>query len=194
MTPIIGGDGITPLSPEEQQGLIPTHITCRNELYECEANNIIEADLWAFSRKHKDLLSEEFLLGLHKRMFGGVWSWAGTYRKTVKNLGVKPWCIQPDIRYLLDNARYWIKNGTYESDECAVRFHHRLVAIHPFANGNGRHSRLMSDLAARELGVPRFSWGGGDLVVPGDVRTRYIQALRIADDHDYRPLILFARS
>ncbi len=194
LTPFAADEASTPLTPDEFAGLKPTHVALRRELNELEAANILDAELWAFGRRHKNLLSGKFLLGLHKRMFGTVWTWAGTYRTTTRNLGVEPWRIQTEVQSLLDDARFWPEHRTYEPDECAIRFHHRLVAIHPFVNGNGRHSRMMADLIARELGVDRFSWGSANIASAGSVRRRYIQSLQAADNHDYGPLLAFARS
>ncbi|WP_374566370.1 Fic family protein [Nitrosomonas sp.] len=75
-----------------------------------------------------------------------------------------------------------------------MRFSHRLVAIHPFPNGNGRVSRLIGDLLAQQLEQEPFTWGRANLVDAGETRARYIEALRAADNHDIRPLLLFARS
>lgn len=194
MTPFDADSAATQLTDEERAGLTPEHITERRELNAFEAENILEAELWAFGRKHKNLLSEELLLRLHKRMFGRVWRWAGSFRASDKNLGIAWWQIPTETRTLLDDVRYWVEHATYGADECAVRFHHRLVAIHPFANGNGRHSRLMADLLARQLGTPRFTWGSANLTAAGEVRARYVQALQAADHHDYSPLLAFARS
>jgi Fic-DOC domain mobile mystery protein B len=187
-------EAATPLDPEECNGLIPTHVTLRHELNDLEAANVLEGDLWAFRRKRKDLLTERFLLELHWRMFGRIWEWAGEYRSTPRNMGVAPWNIGPQVRILLDDARFWIANGTFGADECALRFHHRLVAIHPFANGNGRHSRMMADLIAHSRGAKRFSWGSADLSAASSVRRRYIESLHSADGHDYGLLIAFGRS
>jgi Fic-DOC domain mobile mystery protein B len=183
----------TPLEPAEREGLIPSHVTLREELNELEQKNILEADVWAFGRK-RDVVMEAFLLGLHKRMFGAVWKWAGDYRRTERNLGVSPYRIQPDLRILLDDVRYWMAHDSSPGDEIAVRFHHGLVAIHPFPNGNGRWSRLAADLLVTHLGGERFSWGAADLQARGDVRTHYIDALKSADKYDFGPLIAFARS
>ena len=193
MTPFCADEYATPLGAEEQEGLLARHVTLRRELNELESANILEADLWAFGRRRGKLLSEPFILGLHKRMFGQVWGWAGTYRKSARNLGVEAWRIPSDVQVLLDDAKYWVEHATYPPEECAVRFHHRLVSIHPFANGNGRHSRMMADLMARDLGARRFSWGGtGVYTVAGDLRRAYIDALQTADRHDYGPLLRFA--
>ncbi|HEX4117692.1 MAG TPA: mobile mystery protein B [Rhizomicrobium sp.] len=184
----------TPLDPQEREGLIPTYITTREQLNEAEAKNILAAISWAFMRK-RDMTDEAFLRGLHRRMLNRVWRWAGKYRKTERNLGVAPHRIPVELRALLDTMGYWLAHETYPPDELAVRFHHGLVVIHPFANGNGRWSRLAADILVVRLGCERFSWGSGvDLRSPGADRDSYIGALRAADDHDFGPLIAFARS
>ena len=193
--PLLEGDdeANTPLEAEEREALIPTHITNRAELNEVEQAGIADADRWAFSRR-RDVLDARFLATLHKRMFGEVWRWAGTYRRTPRNIGIDAYRIPVDVEALIDDAKYWVEHGTYFSDEIGVRFHHRLVAIHPWPNGNGRHARLAADLLATQLDRPRFEWGGGNLVEPAELRRRYMAALRAADDHDIRVLLEFARS
>ena len=186
-------DGNTPLSDEEREGLIPSYITLRSELNEAEQANILEAEEWAFARK-RDVLSAQFLNNLHRRMLGRVWRWAGAYRETVKNIGVEPYRIGQEVNQLCDDCRYRIDHDTYGTDESAARFHHRLVWIHPYPNGNGRHARLATDLLLVSLGHERFSWGRESLVDPGETRDRYIAALRQADNHDIKPLLEFARS
>jgi Fic-DOC domain mobile mystery protein B len=186
-------DASTPLSSEEREGLIPSYITLRGELNEAEQANILDADAWAFSRK-RDVLDEGFLNMLHKRMYGNVWRWAGTYRKSQKNIGIEFYKIPAELRKLLDDCRYWVKNNTYPSDEIAARFHHRLVWIHTYPNGNGRHARLAADLLLSALGRERFSWGSATLVDAGATRAAYVAALRTADSHDYGPLVAFVRS
>lgn len=183
----------TPLSPEEREGLIPMHIALRRELNELEQQNIIEAEIWAFQRR-RNPLDEAFGRNLHRRMFGKVWRWAGDNRTSNKNIGVDCTRIQPRLYELLDNVRYWVTHETYSPDEIAARFHHGLVFIHPFANGNGRWSRLMADLLLARLDQPRLSWGGSALRHPDETRRAYIEALRAADAHDFASLIAFLRS
>jgi Fic-DOC domain mobile mystery protein B len=186
-------DASTPLSPEEREGLIPSYITLRGELNEAEQANILAADAWAFSRK-RDVLDEGFLNTLHKRMYGDVWRWAGTYRKSQKTIGIEFYRIPTELRKLLDDCRYWVKNNTYPPDEIGARFHHRLVSIHCYPNGNGRHARLAADLLLTALGRDRFSWGSANLIDAGATRAAYVAALRTADNHDYAPLFAFVRS
>ncbi|MEN8169740.1 MAG: mobile mystery protein B [Pseudomonadota bacterium] len=186
-------DASTPLTQEELDGLIPSYITLRSELNEAEQSNIIDAEEWAFNQK-RDVLSEKFLDNLHKRMFNRVWKWAGMHRNTGKNIGVDAYRIPIELRQLLDDVRFWAENATFPPDEIAVRFHHRLVWIHLFPNGNGRHARLAADLLLAALDQPRFTWGRENLVNANETRRSYIDALRSADIHDYQPLFEFVRS
>ena len=140
------------------------------------------------------MLTEEFLFELHRQMFGAVWAWAGHVRRTDKNIGVDKFVIREEVRKLVEDARFWRENEIYPVDELAVRFHHRLVSIHPFPNGNGRHARLMADLIALQAGRPRFSWGGVSLTQTSALRKAYIDALREADQGNLHSLIAFARS
>jgi len=183
----------TPLEAEEREQLIPSYISLRRELNEAEQINIADAAKWLASRK-RDALDEKFLLNLHARMFDKVWKWAGNYRTTSRNIGVEAWQIPMTIAQAIDDAKFWVANGTYFPDEIAVRFSHRLVAIHPFPNGNGRFSRMVGDSLAQQLGQPRFSWGSANLVDLNETRKAYVAALRAADVHDFGELIAFARS
>lgn len=184
----------TPLTPEGRQGLIPTYITTRAELNEAEQENIAEADQWAFSRKRRDVVDVDFLMALHRRMLGKVWRWAGAQRNTELNIGVAPHLIAVDLHTLVGDVRYWIEHQTFAADEIAVRFHHRLVAIHAFPNGNGRHARLAADLLIKQLGGQRFTWGRANLVEAAQTRKDYVAALQAADANDIAPLLTFARS
>jgi Fic-DOC domain mobile mystery protein B len=187
--------GATPLSREEMEDLIPPHITSRDELNAWEQRGILQAELTYFGRRNRNILAEAFLLRLHKRMFEEVWRWAGKYRLTDKNIGVPHWEVAVKVRSLLQDAVLWVAHATDNHDEIAVRFHHRLVAIHPFPNGNGRHARLMADLLLEQvLDRPRFTWGRGDLNSMSDIRAAYISALQRADARDINPLLAFARS
>lgn len=186
-------EAATPLTPEEMRDLIPAHISYRRELNEAEQENIARAQDWALSRR-RDPLTEKFVKDLHKQMLGEVWRWAGKFRKTERNIGIPFWQIPVALRQLLDDTKAQIEFATYLPDEIAVRFHHRLVQIHPFPNGNGRHSRLMADLLIMRLGAERFLWGRGSLRDACATRRSYIAALQCADRHDINPLIKFARS
>jgi Fic-DOC domain mobile mystery protein B len=186
-------DAATPLAPEERRDLIPSHIAYRHELNEAEQENIARAQDWALNRE-RDPLSEQFIKTLHRRMLGDVWRWAGKFRMSERNLGIPFYEIPMALRQLLDDTRIWMQYRTYPPDEIAVRFHHRLVQIHPFANGNGRHARLIADLLIMRLGGERFSWGRVSLREAGVARQRYIAALHAADNHDIGPLLAFSRA
>ena len=190
-------EGQTPLSEDEQEGLKISSITTREELDEFEQLNIEKAIQWTFGKKLKteQLFSEKYIKELHKRMYGEVWKWAGTFRTSEKNIGIKSYLIGIELKQLLDDAIFWQENNTYDSEELAIRFKHRLVSIHCFANGNGRHSRLMADLIMEKLYSSKFfSWGSTNLVKETETRSNYIQAVRKADNNDIEPLIAFAKS
>lgn len=186
-------DAATPLTPEEIEGLIPSYITFRSELNAAEQANIVRGQTWALSRR-RDLLAEKFVRELHRHMLGDVWRWAGKFRTSERNIGIAYWEIPLALRNLLDDTKAWIEFKTYSPDEIAVRFHHRLVQIHPFPNGNGRHSRLMVDLLIMQLGGVRFTWGSANLADEGQIRSQYIEALKALDNHDVGSLLVFARS
>jgi Fic-DOC domain mobile mystery protein B len=187
--------GATPLNREEIQGLIPTHITTRSELDRFEQENINDAMLWLGTTRPSDILSESFLKQLHNKMFCNVWRWAGTFRHSDKNIGVAWHQIEVELKKLRDDVQYWIENTSFSEDEIAARFHHRLVSIHLFANGNGRHARLVTDLLlVTLLNRPAFSWGSADLINAGQDRRKYIDSLHAADKGDYNALLKFVRS
>lgn len=192
--PFEGDDGAnTPLEAEEREQLIPSYITTRAELNEAELANIADAVRWLGSRK-RDILDRDFLNTLHKRMFGEVWKWAGRYRTTPRNIGIDAYRISVELHQVIDDAKYWVEHATFPPDEIGVRFSHRVVAIHPYPNGNGRFSRLIADLLAIQLGQSRFTWGRVNLVDPSETRKEYIAALKSADAGDYGHLITFSRA
>jgi Fic-DOC domain mobile mystery protein B len=196
MTLVTTGEGNTPLSHEEQNDLIPD-LTTKEELNEWERQNILEAYGWALDRRNlrrHEPFSEPYVRELHLRMFDQTWKWAGSYRASEKNIGIAHYQIRDALAALLSDARYWVEEQTFEPDELAVRFHHRLVSIHPFANGNGRHARLMADVVAQRQGRPIFTWGSADITQAGNFRRSYIDALRAADKNEILPLLVFSRS
>ncbi len=186
-------EGATPLEPDERVGLKFPHIQTRGELDQMEQVNIQDGLLWLGKQKKPDVLSEAFIKRLHKEMLGEVWKWAGEFRKTEKNLGVDPLQISVQLRSLLSDVGYWIENGTYKPKEIAIRFHHRLVHIHLFPNGNGRHARVLADtLLKSKLGEEPLDWArADDLQSMNERRSEYITALEKADKGDYDPLFKF---
>ena len=190
-------EGQTPIDEDEKEGLLIKSITTRGELDEFEQLNIEKAIQWTLGKKWKPdyILSEEFVKELHRRMFNDVWSWAGKYRKTNKNIGVDKYEIGISLRQLIDDCVYWLKNNTYPDEEIAIRFKHRVVKIHCFPNGNGRHSRLIADIIMQQIfGKPVFNWNKANLNKKGEARTNYLMAIRAADLGDIKPLIVFANN
>jgi Fic-DOC domain mobile mystery protein B len=187
-----GGDGATPLDPDESNGLLPAWVANRADLNAVEQANINEGREWAMRRASRwRTLDVAFLLEAHGRLFGKVWAWAGSVRTTEKNIGVAPHEIRVELRKLVDDALVWVEQSVYPRDELVARFHHRLVWLHPFPNGNGRHARLMADRLMRDLhGVP-LTWGSTEAP---NARERYLAALRAADAGELGPLVAFIRS
>jgi Fic-DOC domain mobile mystery protein B len=194
-------DDATPLTEAERRGLLVPALS-RAELNLVEAENITKAVAWLFLSRRRirvqAVTDEEWLKRLHRRMYGDVWAWAGRYRTADRNLGVPHWHVPVEMRVLIEDVTAWLSDtgaSRYSTDECAIRFGYRLVVIHPFANGNGRWSRLAADALAVALGGARFTWGGASLTAPGTLRGEYLTALRTADSaDDLGPLLTFARS
>jgi Fic-DOC domain mobile mystery protein B len=187
----------------DADGLIPKDLVTQQELNEWEQQNILAAQEWAFKARvlaRTDPLDDRYLRKLHKRMFDKTWEWAGDYRTTNVNMGCDYTQIRQNVVALLDDVQSWLKHQTYDIDEAAVRYHHRLVwRIHAFRNGNGRHSRMIADVLVVKHRRPPFTWGpaAADLSdVSGSVRKTYFDALHALDanDNDIRPLLEFARS
>ena len=190
-------DGQTPIDENEKEGLLIKTITTHGELNEHEQLNIESAIQWILQRKFKTkiILTEDFIKSIHKKMFGKTWSWAGKFRKSEKNIGVEWIKIGIELRYLLDDTKYWIENKTYLPDEIAIRFKHRLVNIHCFPNGNGRHSRIIADIIIESIFAKDvFTWHYSNMVKPDVIRKKYIAAIREGDKGNINPLIEFARN
>lgn len=189
-------NGQTPLNEDEKEGLLIPTITTRGDLDEFEQLGVEKANEWLLTKRLSidQVLTEGFVRDLHKKMFSDIWKWAGEFRRTEKNIGVDPVTIPIELRNLLEDCKFWIENKVFDDDEVAVRLSHRMVWIHPFSNGNGRHSRLIADiLISKGFGKPYFTWGSVNLTKEGEARSRYLTALRSADNQDYKPLIEFAR-
>jgi len=189
--------GQTPIDEEEKEDLLLPTISTRGELDEFELANIEKAIEWSlknnFSRD--EILSIGFTKELHRRMFSEVWGWAGAFRKSNLNIGVDKFNIEQELYKLSEDCKFWVANKVFPEDEIAIRYKFRMVSIHPFPNGNGRHSRICGDiLVSRVLNRPVFSWGGSIIGEQGETRKRYLDALHKADQGELGPLLMFARS
>jgi Fic-DOC domain mobile mystery protein B len=188
-------EGATPLDPETLDGLLP-NLTTQGELNEFEARNILLGERWALRARgdNRDVLLVTTLRRLHEKMFNMTWRWAGQFRRIETNIGI-PWTqIFMHLEQLCGNIRYQVEHQVFPWDELGVRFHHKLVFIHPFPNGNGRHARLAADLLLLRNGQARFTWGSQSLVEQSSVRQEYITALREADAGNYERLLHFVRT
>lgn len=186
-------EGATPLSPDEKEGLKAKHVRTRGELDELEQTNITQGVIKLRRKAGRigldDALNVSFTCDLHRDMLGRVWAWAGEFRRTERNIGIDPRFISVELRNLLDDVKAWVEFETFPEMEATLMFHHRLVKIHPFPNGNGRFSRIYAEFIGQNFfGIKQVDWGGETLNVDGDIRRRYIEALRSADGGDYAPL------
>ncbi len=184
-------EGATPINEDEAAGLIPGHITTQRELNEWESQNIQKATTWGLSRKRNEVLTVDFIKELHRRMFNETWTWAGRFRQRDMNIGVAWEKVSVEIYKLLGNARLWLGESVFSTQESAVRLHFRMVVIHPFVNGNGRHARLLADILLFNHDLPRIDWGATSLDSPGTARERYINVLRATDGGDFGPLLSY---
>jgi Fic-DOC domain mobile mystery protein B len=189
-------DGQTPLTDDEQLGLKLSILT-RAQLNENEGMNINEARRWVMNPRvlrRAKMLDNDFVRELHRRMFNGVWKWAGLYRTTDRNLGWEPFRITEGVHNALEDALHQFANSTYTREETAIRLHYRMVVIHPWVNGNGRHARLLADAAVSAWGGAPLSWGlSADLAGPGNARKNYLSAMKEADRGNFVPLFTFCR-
>lgn len=187
------GEGQTPIDEAEKEGLLINSISTKSELDEWEQSNIEDAIIWSLTRKFKQeqIVTEAFVKLVHQKMFANVWAWAGDFRQSNKNLGVDRWQVSIELKKLLDDLIFWKANHIYPPDGIIIRFKHKLVSIHCFSNGNGRHSRLLADIFAEQLfGLPVFTWGLNSV----NARQDYLKALKAADKGDYSLLLAFART
>ena len=194
---LLYGEGQTPLDEAEKEGLKINSITTQGELDEFEQLNIEKAVEWTINvnLKPDKILTEKFVKGLHKKMYGDVWKWAGKFRMSEKNIGIEWTQIGIELKYLLDDTKYWIENNTFSPEEIAIRFKHRIVSIHCFPNGNGRHSRMMADIIMESIFSKEiFSWHQSNMVKADETRKAYIYALREADNGNIESLIEFAKN
>jgi len=190
-------DGQTPLDEDEKEGLKIKSITTQGELNEFEQLNIEKAVEWIIhtNLKSEIILTEKFIKGLHAKMYGDVWKWAGKFRKSDKNIGINWTQISIELKNLIDDTNFWIEKNTFEPEEIAIRFKHRIVSIHCFPTGNGRHSRIMADLIMEFIFEAEiFSWHKSNMVKADETRGKYITALRKADNGNINPLIEFAKN
>jgi len=187
------GDGQTELAEEDREGLIPSYISTRGELFEAEQRNIADA-LMRRSPTSEKILDDKYLRELHKSMFGEVWRWAGRYRLRETNIGIAPHLIAAEVRKLTADVASWIDQETYDKEDVVARFHHRLVQIHPFPNGNGRFGRVAAGMLSVALGGPTLSWGSKLNLETADLRENYLEALHTADGGDFSKLVEFASS
>ena len=117
-------EGTTPIDEDEALGLRLTWVRTRGDLNEAEAANILMARRSIRSPALDEVLDDLWLRRLHRRMFGDVWSWAGTYRLSNRNIGID-W---PEITAAVRRTRpSWVSAPARFKSCCA-----RSCSIHAF--------------------------------------------------------------
>jgi Fic-DOC domain mobile mystery protein B len=162
------------------------------EIYLYEAKNITKATLKYLSAKPDKKLapfSFEWFLQLHFDMFGDVWDWAGKIRQVELSIGVKAYLVSTELKKLVDDLAFWEEHKSFDLVETSARLHHRAVQIHPFKNGNGRWSRMLANIYLKQHGLEPTKWNENLLAKENPHRDSYIEALKEADNGDYRVLI-----
>lgn len=191
-------EGATPLSPDDILGLKHKHVETRSQLNELEAANILQCQLWASKLKNPTLeaiFDRDFITLLHRALFGEVWDWAGDFRLRELNIGVEPLNIPVDLHNFLEDAKCWIEFSHYTPLELSARIQHRLVQIHPFVNGNGRHSRIFTDIVRIFLLKEKpMKWAKANLEDMTTERAAYISGLRKADGGDFTEFVEYLRN
>ena len=185
-------DDATPLDDTSGLKLSKNKSYTLKEIYDKEAENIANAVLKYLSAepsKKEAPFSYEWLLKLHREMFGDVWEWAGKLRQCELSIGIKAYLISTELKKLVDDIGYWDKNKTFDTIEIATRIHHRAVQIHPFQNGNGRWSRMLANIYLRQNRLMPVRWQEDLLAKENPKRMEYIEALKQADNEEYEDLI-----
>lgn len=181
--------GATPL--DDISGLRQRHLRTREELNAAEAENIRKVVVrYLISRPPTRMppFDARWCSSLHRQMFGEVWHWAGTYRRTQTNLGVAPAVIESSMHELIEDVRSWRSAGLGLSEQSA-QLHHRAVQIHPFLNGNGRWARMLSNIWRRHHHAPIVEWPEQTVGSSSFIRAEYLSALKAADGGDIQPLV-----
>lgn len=181
--------GQTPLA--DLSGLRDRSIRTQAGLNVAEARNIRKAVVKYMSAvpSHRTARFDgAWLRRVHREMFGDVWSWAGAYRRHETNIGSVPHLIEIDLHDLLAARAEWGRVGM-NVEEQGARLHHRLVQIHPFANGNGRWSRLIANIHLRLNKHAIVEWPEATIGGASVIREEYLDALRWADRGDFGTLV-----
>ena len=114
--------------------------------------------------------------------------WAGRYRESNVIIGgadhTPPDALE--VPSQMKNLMDWLKANkkSLHVIELAALFHHRLVYIHPFLDGNGRTARLAMNLLLMRAGYPL-------VVILKNDRKKYYRVLSSADKGNPKPLVQF---
>ena len=157
-----------------------------------EAKNHYEALEYLYSLVEKDNsqnISEYLIRNLHKLVTAETdKEWAGNYRNSnviiVGSEHTPPDAFEVSI--VMGDLIKWLRGNQKKLHpiELAAIFHHKLVFIHPFFDGNGRTARLAMNLLLMQKSYPMA-------VMLKNDRKKYYQTLSRADEKDYAPFVRF---
>lgn len=173
--------GQTPVDPSIIKELIPKHVQDMNELYELESENIALGIIWLQQTKGDHL---DYLLWIesHKHLLKEIWKFAGKTRKIeLANTDFHAsFNVRPALRDLEADLKTWIEFETYPPKEMIAIFHQRLLTIHPFRDGNGRWSRVITEFICQRQEIDVPTWGSKTIPDDEARRTAYIEAVTLA--------------
>jgi cell filamentation protein len=168
-------------------------IRLKREMDALEAVKLAEATDWAIRHYSADhCFTAKDVCAMHRQWLGEVYPWAGRYRQVNIGKGGFAFAMAAQVPRLMEEfGRNELKRYTPcvfdDRDkivEALATVHCELVLIHPFREGNGRLSRLLTTLMALQAGLPLLDFSG----IAGKARQAYFLAVQAGMGRDYEPM------
>jgi Fic family protein len=172
-------------------GIIP-----RSKLIPLEIEGIKKA--WDFvlkeSTKHELAITPNFFKKIHKIGFGWIFpELGGKFRKidvTVsKHIPPKFYLVPEEMDNFIKDLKVRVKHlPKIDNEEFLDKLisllawsHHKFLWIHPFQDYNGRIGRLLTNIILINLNIPPIELRVETIIG----RKKYVEALHLADNHNY---------
>lgn len=163
------------------------------EMDVAEANALIGAVdrlVRLYDEDHRFTASD--ICKFHRIWLGGIYAWAGEYRQVNVSKGDFMFAAAGRIPALMSELERDVLSRCtpckFASREEVVHVlaeaHVELVLIHPFREGNGRISRVLSTLMALQAGLPFLDFS----LIADEKKEVYFAAVRAGLDRNYRPM------